>query len=429
MKRYSAYPECKPSGIDWLGDIPKHWEIKKLKYLFSLKMKKATTDNNPVALENIESWTGRYIATNSEFEGDGIAFSTGDILFGKLRPYLAKILMAEKSGEAIGDLFVLSHKKTMNPQYAAYVMRMEKFIDIVDGSTFGSKMPRVNWDFMGNLPFLVPSLSEQQAIAAFLDRETAKIDGVIGKREKLIELLQEKRSALISHTVAKGLDPEVKLKPSGIDWLGDIPEHWEIAKFKFLASSSGGGTPDTSNPEYWEGEIPWVSAKDMKIDKINDTEDHITELGLKESSARMIPPNQVLLVTRSGILKHTIPVAINQVPVAINQDMKALTPKPFLLAEYLFYLIKGNQQALLALWRKQGCTVESIEYEYFANSEIPLPPLAEQKTIVDYLNKEKEKLDKLVAKEIKIIEKVKEYRLSLIEKVVTGKVNIRENVS
>ena len=198
--------KMKPSGIDWLGDIPTHWEVKRLKYNFSLKTERFVTDENPIALENIESWTGRFIPTNSEFEGDGMAFKQGDILFGKLRPYLAKVFLAERNGEAIGDLFVMAPRQTVCPKFAAYLFRTRDFIEIIDGSTFGSKMPRASWGFVGNMPFPLSPLSEQNAIATYLDAETKKIDGLMEREQQIIERMKEYRSALISAAVTGKID-------------------------------------------------------------------------------------------------------------------------------------------------------------------------------------------------------------------------------
>ena len=196
----------KPSNIDWLGEIPEHWEIRKLKYCFLLKTQKATGSRIPVALENIESWTGKYLPSESEFEGNGIAFESYDILFGKLRPYLAKVWAAEFAGEAIGDFFVLHPLKHMNSRFAAYYMRTSDFINLIDGSTFGSKMPRASWDFFSSAPINLPPLSEQQNIADFLDRETAKIDSLIEKEWQIIKKMKEYRTALISAAVTGKID-------------------------------------------------------------------------------------------------------------------------------------------------------------------------------------------------------------------------------
>ncbi|MDN4587166.1 hypothetical protein DBA29_01460 [Xenophilus aerolatus] len=173
-----------------------------------------------MALEHIESWSGRFVPTEGEFEGEGVAFLAGDVLFGKLRPYLAKVYVAEDSGEAVGDFHILRPSAAVSPQFLQYQILNRAFIDVVDGSTFGSKMPRASWESLGNMPLVLPSFGEQTLIAAFLDHETAKIDALIAEQEKLIALLAEKRQATISHAVTRGLDPDAPTKDSGVAWLG-----------------------------------------------------------------------------------------------------------------------------------------------------------------------------------------------------------------
>jgi type I restriction enzyme S subunit len=150
-------------------------------------------------------------------------------------------------------------------------------------------------------------------------------------------------------------------KNSGVEWLGDIPAHWQISPLKYLCSFSGGGTPSKEKPEYWSGDIPWVSPKDMKSSLIISTIDNVTELAVKQSSTSLVGSGALLMVVRSGILQHSIPVAINDVPVTLNQDMKALRLNSRLNVKYLMYFISGNQAQLLLEWGKQGATVESIE--------------------------------------------------------------------
>ncbi|MGE5340001.1 MAG: restriction endonuclease subunit S [Candidatus Omnitrophota bacterium] len=204
--KHKPYPKYKTNGVKWLNEVPDHWEIKRLKYNFLLLTNKIESPKNPIALENIESWTGRFLETETEFNGDGVAFVKDDILFGKLRPYLAKVLKAINSGEAVGDFFVLRPKKTIGPEFAAYYLRSENFINVITGATFGSKMPRVSWEFMADLSTPLPPLPEQQNIAAYLDRETAKIDALINKVETAIEKLKEYRTSLISATVTGKID-------------------------------------------------------------------------------------------------------------------------------------------------------------------------------------------------------------------------------
>ena len=178
-------------------------------------------------------------------------------------------------------------------------------------------------------------------------------------------------------------------KDSGVEWLGEVPAHWTLQKLKSIALFSGGGTPSRENLAYWNGDIPWVSPKDMKIERIVVAEEAITLEGLESSSSNLLPPGRVLMVVRSGILKHTIPVAINEVAVALNQDMKALnfdTDK--CVGHFLLRWVQGLNDRLLLAWAKQGATVESIEHTYFADTVIPLPDVSEQTQITAFLDSE-----------------------------------------
>ena len=272
-----------------------------------------------------------------------------------------------------------------------------------------------------------PTQIEQSVIATFLDRETAKIDTLIAKQERLIELLQEKRTALISHAVTKGLNPDAPMKDSGVEWLGKVPEHWSLSKLKYFTRFFGGGTPSRDILDYWNGEIPWVSPKDMKTEEIDKTEEYITEEGLRNSSSQSVRLGTVLMVVRSGILKHTIPVAINSVPVAINQDMKAfIFSDKSCLNRFFLRWVQGLNELLLLAWAKQGATVESIEHTYLAETVIPLPPVNEQFSIIAFLDRETAKIDTLIAKARQMMEILKERRTSLISAAVTGKIDVRE---
>lgn len=196
----------KDSGVEWLGEVPEHWGIDRVKRRFQLLTEKTNRHEHRVALENIESWSGRFFETETEYEGDGVAFLPGDVLFGKLRPYLAKVYLAENAGEAVGDFHVLRPDAMLEGRFAQYQILGRDFIAIVDGATFGAKMPRVDWEFLGNMSFMIPPREEQHAIAAFLDQETAKIDSLVKQAEKAMDLLKERRTALISAAVTGKVD-------------------------------------------------------------------------------------------------------------------------------------------------------------------------------------------------------------------------------
>ncbi|MEI6821463.1 MAG: restriction endonuclease subunit S [Bacteroidota bacterium] len=193
--------KLKPSGVEWLGDVPKHWDVKKLKYIVTLITEKSDGEEIKIALENIESKTGKYIKSNSVFEGDGIHFNIGYILYGKLRPYLAKVWVSEFEGSAVGDFFVLKLLKNYNSNFLKYRLLSTSFTNVANGSTFGAKMPRVGWDFMSDLYFAFPKLEEQETIVFFIEQECNRIDLIIEKYKKQIELFLEYRITLISDVV------------------------------------------------------------------------------------------------------------------------------------------------------------------------------------------------------------------------------------
>ena len=204
--------KMKDSGVEWLGEVPEGWEVRRLKRNLYLLTEKTDRRDNPVALENIESWTGRFIRTETEFEGEGIAFEVGDILFGKLRPYLAKAFLADSSGEAVGDFHVMRPVTAIDSRFAQYQILNREFIAMVDGSTFGSKMPRASWEFVGGMMLTTPPHAEQTLIISFLDRETSKIDALIEKVQIAIDKLKEYRTALISAAVTGKIDVREEVK-------------------------------------------------------------------------------------------------------------------------------------------------------------------------------------------------------------------------
>jgi type I restriction enzyme, S subunit len=213
--------------------------------------------------------------------------------------------------------------------------------------------------------------------------------------------------------------PYPEYQNSDAEWIGEIPSHWSTKRLKNLVRFQGGGTPSKENLEYWSGNIPWVSPKGMKTRLILDTADKITVEAVEESATNLVDPGAILLVVRSGILNHSIPVAIAGTTVALNQDLKALIPGPEVLPKYLSYVIDGKQSPLLVEWRKEGATVESLELDLIENSRFPLPPKSEQHGIVELLDRETGKIDALVAKKEQLIELLHEKRTALITHAVT----------
>ncbi|MET3578922.1 type I restriction enzyme S subunit [Mesorhizobium robiniae] len=206
-------------------------------------------------------------------------------------------------------------------------------------------------------------------------------------------------------------------------WSDRLPPLWTRQKLKYVARFIGGGTPDKSKSEFWNGDIPWVSPKDMKTEEIFDTEDHITPEGLQSSATNLVQPGAALIVVRSGILRHSIPVAINRVPATINQDIRAIVPNDCLRVDYLARLIDGFQAELLRLWSKEGATVESLEYDLVASTEIPVPPMVAQTSIVAFLDRETAGIDALLAAKQRLLELLAEKRRAIVTEAIMRGLN------
>ena len=439
---YPAYDSYKDSGVEWLGVVPKYWGRTALKrYLLT-----------PVTDGPHET---------PKFYDEGVPFISAEAIkksrinFSKKRGYISRedhLQYSKKYLPQRGDIYVIKSGATTgnvamvetdlefniwsplaavrtNPKYlyGRYVfhyLSSECFrVPIELGWSFGTQQ-NIGMNVIENLDILRPPIDEQKAIAAFLDEKTMAIDALIAKKEKLLELLAEKRTALITQAVTKGLDPTAPMKPSGIDWIGDVPKGWKIKRLRFLAKLFGGSTPSTKEPRYWEGEIPWVSPKDMKQKYIRDTQDHLTKEGLKECTSGLVPVGTAMIVVRSGILQHTVPISINLVPVALNQDMKAFSLVDEFITDYFYWYVEGFKNSLIDIWCKPGTTVESIEMDYLKDSFVPLPSISQQEQIVKHLETEVGNISEISGKVTDVVAKLKEYRTALITNAVTGKIKV-----
>ena len=432
-QRFRPYTDYRDSGVSWLGKIPGKWNQKRLKFcawLVNQKIEAITSDLPYIGMENIESHTSQLIGMDTETTADGLSnvFKSGDILFGKLRPYLAKALYTTMDGLCSSELLVYRPREGV-PRFILYYILSGGFVETVNASTYGAKMPRASSTFIGNLPLLLPSLKEQQAIAKFLDRETARIDELIDKKQQLIKLLAEKRSALISHAVTKGLNPDAQMKDSGIEWLGKVPSHWTFEKLGHIATMQGGGTPHKDRMEYWNGTIPWVSPKDMKRRVIDDSTDHVTPKAIRETTIRLISPPAVLIVVRGMILSHTFPVGLTAVPVTINQDMKAISTTPQTSADYLAYLLQGIAPAFLAIVEESGHGTKCLRTDLWKGFGLFIAPPNEQIEICEYVKNKTTKLNKLIVEVETAVKRLIEYRSALISAAVTGQIDVREEVT
>jgi len=428
------YPAYRDSGTEWLGAVPAQWEVKRLKFVLRLLTNKTDRRSNPVALENIESWSGKLIPSETVFEGDGVAFARGDILFGKLRPYLAKVYLADSEGEAVGDFHVLRPLETVVARFAQYQMLSSAFITVVDGSTFGSKMPRASWEYVANMPFVVPSREEQEQIAAFLDRETGKIDSLINEQEKLLTLLAEKRQVTISHAVTRGLNSDSPMKDSGVAWLGEVPAHWEVKQLRHIAKIVRGASPrPAGDPVFFasdndDGEnMPWVTVAEVTKDGLTyltEVSEYLTPAGVKNSQAFKAG---TLVFTNSGATLG-VPKVLS-IDCCANDGILAFNDLSKEVKIRFLYAFLSTTTERLRTEMKQGGGQPNLNTGIVKNITFVLPPFVEQAAIVSFLETEAAKLDALRAEAQRAIYLLKERRSALIAAAVTGKIDVREKAA
>ena len=423
---FPKYQNCRDSGAEWIGAVPSHWAVQPLKRHARLLTEKTDRRDHPVALENIESWTGRFLRTETEFEGEGVAFNPGDVLFGKLRPYLAKALVAESSGEAVGDFLVMRPTAAAVSRFLAYGLRSREVISIVDGSTFGSKMPRANWDFVGAMPTPLPPADEQTAIFTFLDRETAKTDALVEEQRRLIELLKEKRQAVISQAVTKGLNPNVPMKDSGVAWLGKVPEHWTVSSIKHIVATPVTDGPHET-PNFPDEGIPFVSAEAVSSGRLDfdkkrgyiSTKDH------QRYSLKYRPQRGDIYMIKSGATTGVTAI------VETDDDFNIWSPlavircnescDPYFILNYM--RSRNFLEAVTLNW--SFGTQQNIGMGVVENLSVPVPPRNEQSQIVRALAVQLTGLESLAAEAETAIALLAERRSALISAAVTGKIDVR----
>jgi len=427
--------------------VPEHWDVKRLKYSASIndealpETTESTFEMVYVDIGSVDAFRGVTHREEMVFEDAPSRarriVRDGDTIVSTVRTYLRAIapIRNPEPNTIVSTGFAVIRPQRAIPIFMSYALREPGLVDAIVARSVGVSYPAVNASEIGTLPIPLPPDDEQRAIADFLDRETEKIDTLVARKRTLIERLKEKRTALISRTVTRGLppdaatqaglDPHPKLKPSGIEWLGDVPEHWEVKPLGRLVRFVGGATPDKSKPEYWEGEIPWVSPKDMKRQRIKDVPDHVSVDALRDYPLHLLRVHSVLVVVRGMILAHSFPVALTDAPVTINQDMKALDCGRGLAPAFLAWALTGFARALVALSDESAHGTRKLETEVLSRFPLPTPPLQEQCAITDFLDRETAKIDAMAAKVEAAIERLQEYRTALITAAVTGKIDVR----
>ena len=429
MSKFKRYERYKDSGVEWIGEIPEHWGIIKLKFLstiFKGKNLKELTDEwreeilPYLSMEYLRN-SGDTLTLYAYPEKNLVTVNNGDILILWDGSNAGEILEG-KNGILSSTMAKIVPNNIVTRYLYWFLKGIEKFFK---GNTVGMGIPHVNGEILKNHLVLLPNLEEQNSIANFLDQKTAEIDSLIADKKKLIELLQEKRQAIITEAVTKGLNPNVKMKDSGIEWIGEIPEHWEIKPLKRIFKIVNGGTPSSSEESYWNGDITWITPNDLSNLTeiyIKDSERKITKDGLHNCSAKIVPKGSIVISTRAPIGY----VAIAGVDLCTNQGCKSLVAINKVNPKYFYYWISSISFYLNVLG--QGTTFMELSNNNLSMVELLIPLLSEQEKIASFLDQKTAEIDDLIFDINTQIQKLKEYRQSLISEAVTGKIDVRDYV-
>ena len=397
----------KPSGVPWLGDIPAEWNIERVKSLASIVSTRSTSNDNYIGLENVESGTGRFLPASEEAfpaESSTIAIQKGDVLFGKLRPYLAKCLLSEWDGCCSSEFLVLRTAKT-NPRFLKYALLSPTFVDYVNMSTYGTKMPRANWEIVGGAVSAIPPLPEQRAIADFLDERCAAIDAIVEEAKAGIEEYAKWKQSVVFEAVTKGLSPHAKMKDSGVEWIGEVPAEWQVSRVKneFDCLDYLREPISAENRENKLGLYDYYGASGV-IDKIDhyNVDDRVLLIG--EDGANLRLRNLPLVYRASG-------------KFWVNNHAHILKEKDGNDYGYFAYALEaGDYNPVIT-----GSAQPKLSQSNLMAFPIAVPPLLEQRAIAAHLDEKCSSIDALIEEKKNLIEDLGTYKKSLIYETVTGK--------
>ena len=437
MAKYQKYAEYKDSGVEWLGEIPNDWEMWKLSHAYT----------------EIGSGTTPSTSNEENFEGNIPWVTTGELRenlildtkkkvsqrtieqFPTLKKYPIGSVAIAMYGATIGRLgifgieattnqacCVMTTSKVLNNKYVFYWLQAFKN-EIIQLSSGGGQ-PNINQEKVASLKISAPFFEDQINIANFLDHETAQIDTLIAKQEKLIELLKEKRQAVISHAVTKGLNPDTAMKDSGVEWLGQVPEHWTVSKLKHFVN-----VVDCKHitAEFFDEGIPLASIGEVKGWKVNLSNAKLTN---EKYYQELIDGNRKpqvgdIIYTRNATVGEASLVHAELPKFALGQDVCLIHIIQKLSSEYLLHFLKSEIIKIQLNSAMVGSTFKRINVDDIRNYVIVIPPIEEQECILKELDQKIEKYDSLINFAVKQIQLMQERRTALISSAVTGKIDLR----
>jgi len=440
----ATYPAYKPSGMDWVDDVPEHWEVHRLKHIASVQFssvdKHTKEDETPVRLCNyVDVYYNDFIkdgidfmaATATRSEIDRFHLRHGDVLITKDSEAWDDIAVPAYVAEEFDGVLCGYHLARIRPdlrkvlgEYLFRAFRSRGVNDQFRVAANGITRFGLGKYWLDNGLFPVPPLDEQKAIAAFLDRETARIDALIEKKRRQIELLQEKRSALISHAVTKGLNPNAPMKTSGIEWLESVPAHWELKRVKHLARILRGKFTHRprNDPRMYDGPYPFIQTGDVSSASKYVREYHQTLSEDGFAVSKMFPKGTLVMTIAANVGD----MAILDFEACFPDSIVGFVPQRDISLDFLYYMFIGLRPALMSTATLN--TQLNLNIDRIASIAGVLPPLKEQLSIVDRLESHSERVNSLVRRIGASISVLREHRVALISAAVTGKTDVRQEV-
>ncbi len=434
--KYKAYSEYKDSGIEWVGGVPSEWQVKPLFGVAATESVK----NGDGAEANVLSLSYGNIIKRDVEDNFGLlpeSFNTYQLVKpGEIVLRLTDLQNDKRSlrvGQAKENgiitsayLKLIAKRNQLNDSFLYRLLHSYDTTKVFYGMGGGLRQS-MKFEEMRRLPVLVPSLAEQEKIANFLDHETAKIDTLIEKQQQLIQLLKEKRQAVISHAVTKGLDPDVPMRNSGVEWLGEVPEHWVIAQLKFntLEMQTGPFGSQLHAEDYIDDGIPLVNPAHMANGKIvPDSSVSVDRETWQRLKRYQLFEGDLIFARRGELGRCAIVTAEQQGWLCGTGSLKAKL-NDRLIPEYSYLLISSEGVISELSLESKGSTMENLNTETLGRIRIPVPPLTEQRLVLAYVNEIASKFSNLIEKANSAIELMNERRTALISAAVTGKIDVR----
>ncbi|MBY0221779.1 restriction endonuclease subunit S [Sporosarcina aquimarina] len=425
-------------SVSWLGGLPSSWKVSKVKYQTKINERVLSETTSPdFEMKYID--IGSVDSTGNIKEIETLRFEnapsrarriirSGDTLVSTVRTYLKAITAVRKAPSnliASTGFAVLTPRETIDSIYLAYLMQSAPYVDEIVSRSTGVSYPAINASEIGNLECILPSLDTQRDIVNYLDARSSEIDSLITDKEKLIALLEEKLQSVITEAVIKGLNPSVKMKDSGVDWIGEIPEHWNEKKIAWIFEIIGsGGTPLSTNSSYYDGDVAWLNTGDLNDGYVGATSKNVTQLALKDYSTLKKFPSNSLVVAMYGATIGKL--GITEIETTTNQACCVLAKPIDSDLKFIFYWFLANRKEIINL--SYGGGQPNISQGIIKSLKISLPPMEEQVEITNYLNDRYSEITSIKLELKEQIQKLKEYRQSLIYEAVTGKIDVREYI-